>query len=111
MSTPDALVIPGAEPWTHANTRAFLTACPLPPDFLWRDRDGVERAPLPRNGSKGGYGKWLQETPYFPALFELCHEILRTAPEDTELTDAWLVAALDARRPAPRTPALSSSSL
>jgi hypothetical protein len=33
----------------------------------------------PTYAVKGGYGKWLWETPYFPGLFELIHEILFNA--------------------------------
>jgi hypothetical protein len=51
----------------------------------------------PRHTSVTSYGKWLEETPYFPGLFEEIHGILLHA---RELGDAdWLAAELLRRRP------------
>lgn len=97
MSTDDELPLDAAA-WTQASTRAFLTAYPLPTDFRWRDRDGVTRAVLPTYALKGGYGKWLQETPYFPGLFEECHDLLLRAPADVAISGEWLAAELLKRR-------------
>jgi hypothetical protein len=85
--------------WTHTHTRAWLSAYPLPADFTWPDRDGQTRPVLPSHRSlSGGYGKWLHETPYFPGLFELAHEILRRAPADAVLTPEWLANELKLTR-------------
>jgi hypothetical protein len=92
----------GVVPWSQSDTRAWLTKYPLPVDFEWKDRDGVTRAVLPshrHNTLKGGYGKWLAETPYFPGLFELAHDILLRAPTDVVLNGKWLAAQLKAYRP------------
>jgi hypothetical protein len=43
-----------------------------------------------------GYGKWLRETPYFPGLFELCHDLL---DQESEIGDAgWLAELINALR-------------
>lgn len=90
-------LLPEFQPWEHADTRRYLDANPLPPDFLWRGDDGVSRPVRPRHKSVTGYGKWLHETPYFPHLFEQIHAILVNA---TALGDAeWLAAELNLRRP------------
>lgn len=94
----DDLQLP-LEQWTQSDTREWLTAFPLPVEFRWVDRDDVERAVLPSHRTlKGGYGKWLHETPYFPGLFELCHGILQRTPRDQPLTPEWLAEELQKYR-------------
>lgn len=96
-------------PWSKHDTQAFLQANPLPRGFKWPHRDhqldpdGGLRAVQPSQASVENYGKWLRETPYFPGLFELVHDILAAAPD---LGDAdWLAAELVKRRTtAARTP-------
>ena len=97
---PDApqSLLPDFTPWDKADTRAYLDANPLPPDFLWLDDEKKSRAVLPRHASVTGYGKWLAETPYFPGLFELIHRVLVNAPDLGDAT--WLAAELNRRRPA-----------
>jgi hypothetical protein len=65
--------------WTHADTIEYLRLNPLPPDFLWRHRDG-KLAEVKPSYSVQNFGKWLKETPYFPGLFELIHSILLPSP-------------------------------
>lgn len=90
-------LLPDFVPWDHAQTRAYLDANPLPVGFKWPDNDGLERSVRPRHPTVTSYGKWLQETPYFPGLFEIIHALLVHA---AELGDAeWLAAELDRRRP------------
>jgi len=67
--------------WSREDTRDFLTIYPLPSDLVWPHRDGGKRPVHPTYRVSGGYGKWLWETPYFPGLFELIHEILVNARE------------------------------
>lgn len=63
--------------WTKEHTQDYLAANPLPADFVWEHRDGGERPVVPSHTNvKGGYGKWLRETPYFQGLFELIHDVL-----------------------------------
>ncbi len=88
--------------WSKDDTHAYLKANPLPFDFKWPHRDhrsgpdGGLRPVQPNHKSVADYGKWLRETPYFPGLFELVHEILAEAPD---LGDAdWLAGELNARR-------------
>lgn len=92
--TNDPLVPFPVAPWTDVATEGWLTEYPLPPEFTWVDRYGKERRVLPTYRIKGGYGKWLAETPYFPGLFELIHRILARAPADQVLTPEWLVEQL-----------------
>lgn len=92
----DAL-LPDFVPWTQADTRRYLDANPLPLDFLWPDDDGRTRPVRPSHQSITAYGKWLQETPYFPGLFELIHRILVHTPDLGDAT--WLAAELNRRRP------------
>jgi hypothetical protein len=69
--------------WSREDTQRYLTANPLPSDFTWKHRDdlrGQRRPVVPSYRIRGGFGKWLRETPYFPGLFELVHEILFHAP-------------------------------
>jgi hypothetical protein len=75
------LVMPWAPvAWTAEDTMAYLTANPLPSDFVWPHRDGGLRPVVPSHSVlKGGYGKWLRETPYFQGLFELIHDLLLRA--------------------------------
>lgn len=65
-----------ADEWTREDTRDYLTANPLPNDFVWPHREGGKRPVQPAYRVSGGYGKWLWETPYFPGLFELIHREL-----------------------------------
>lgn len=92
--------------WGKDLTQEYLTANPLPVGFKWPHRDykheddGGLREVKPSHKEVTAYGKWLRETPYFPGLFELIHEIL-SASED--LGDAeWLAAELLPRRPGRR---------
>lgn len=94
----DEIKLP-VEPWSQTDSRDWLTAFPLPVEFTWIDRDRVERAVLPSHRNlKGGYGKWLAETPYFPGLFELCHGILQRAPNTQPLTPEWIAEELQKYR-------------
>jgi hypothetical protein len=81
--------------WTQEHTQEYLKANPLPVDFEWQHRDGGEKPVVPSHSYlKGGYGKWLRETPYFPGLFELVHDVLVRAEL---LGDAeWLAGELTA---------------
>lgn len=80
--------------WTHADTIGYLSANPLPVDFLWRYKDG-ENAPVRPSYNVANYGKWLHDTPYFPGLFELIHDLLFSAGSrlpDTETLVRQLTA-------------------
>ena len=81
--------------WTQEHTQEYLKANLLPVDFEWQHRDGGEKPVVPSHSYlKGGYGKWLRETPYFPGLFELVHDVLVRAEL---LGDAeWLAGELTA---------------
>lgn len=74
--------IPVPPSWTHQDTMDYLTANPLPVSFFWIHRDpgedGKPKLESTKNqyAIKGGYGKWLHDTPYFPGLFELIHDLL-----------------------------------
>jgi len=82
--------------WTSDFTQRYLDANPLPADFTWKHRDDVDwktpRPVHPSHKSVTSYGKWLRETPYFPGLFELAHQVLARSPDvgDAE----WLAAEL-----------------
>lgn len=77
--------------WDQDCTMRYLNQEPLPPDFTWPHRDGGERTVWPVHTAVIGYGKWLRETPYFPGLFELIHEIADRATD--ELPDGPALAA------------------
>lgn len=68
--------------WTKQDTIDYLAENPLPVDFEWFHRDkGPDGKPklavvMPKYSLHGGYGKWLHDTPYFPGLFELIHDLL-----------------------------------
>lgn len=94
MNPNDPLVPFSVEPWSQADTRAFLTKFPLPSEFTWPNRDGIEKPVLPSYRITGGYGKWLHETPNFPGLFELVHGIIARAPFGFVITPTWLAAEL-----------------
>lgn len=79
------------------DTRSYLDANPLPLDFLWPDDTGHARPVRPRHATVTSYGKWLEETPYFPGLFEEIHGILLHARDLGDAT--WLAAELLRRRP------------
>jgi hypothetical protein len=91
MSTQPTLFGP-ADEWSREDTRDFLTANPLPSDFVWPHRDGGKRPVQPVYRVTGGYGKWLSETPYFPGLFELIHRELFNCGET--LPTAEILAAM-----------------
>jgi hypothetical protein len=91
-------LLPEFEAWEHAQTRRYLDANPLPVDFTWPDNQGDERPVRPRHTSVSSYGKWLQETPYFPGLFEMIHRVLVNAPELGG--SDWIAGELNQRRPA-----------
>jgi hypothetical protein len=78
--------------WTLDSSMRALNKLPLPKDFTWPHRDGGERPVRPVHGAVIGYGKWLRETPYFPGLFELCHDLLTDAPN--EIFYWWLPTQL-----------------
>jgi hypothetical protein len=84
--------------WTGDATMRYLNAFPLPRTFTWPHRDdGKDRSVAPAHGTVTAYGKWLRETPYFPGLFELAHDILASAPE--EFDAEWLpLELLNARK-------------
>lgn len=83
--------------WTSDATMRYLNALPLPRTFTWPHRDdGKERPVTPAHGTVTAYGKWLRETPYFPGLFELIHDVLVAAPE--EFDAEWLPAELQRTR-------------
>jgi hypothetical protein len=101
---------PSGATWSKDDSQAYLKANPLPVEFRWPHRDhrdapdGGLRPVQPAHKSVESYGKWLRETPYFPGLFELAHEILAAAPD---LGDAdWLASELSARRSRKDTPEL-----
>lgn len=76
--------------WTQEDTIDYLRLNPLPADFIWKNRTGQNAAVKP-SYNVANYGKWLHETPYFPGLFELIHDLLFSAgsrlPSITTLTD------------------------
>lgn len=80
MPKPDDIPLPPA--WTHADTMAYLDENPTPVDFTWfhKNKDAHGRPILavvkPKYTLSGGFGKWLHDTPYFPGLFELIHDLL-----------------------------------
>lgn len=82
--------------WTHTDTEEYLRVNPLPADFLWRHRNG-ENAEVKPTYNVPNYGKWLHETPYFPGLFELIHDLLFNSGHRLPDTAA-LVAQLDSIR-------------
>jgi hypothetical protein len=64
------------EAWTEEDSERWLSDFPLPADFIYR---GQPAQPTHRV-LKGGYGKWLRETPYHRGLFALAHQILAEVP-------------------------------
>lgn len=87
-----------AEAWTHEDTKAYLDDHPLPSDFVWNGKH-----PVPVHATlKGGYGKWLAETPNHRGLFPLIHRILGPLPSlpqprtQTAATDALVALIRDA---------------
>jgi hypothetical protein len=74
----------------------YLNAVPLASTFTWPHRDGGEHAVRPVHSAVIGYGKWLRETPYFPGLFELVHEVLSAAADDVDVE--WLPLELQRLR-------------
>lgn len=102
MQPPDQQAELGGLPpsWTKDNTRDYLSAFPLPADFMWPGKDGSLRAVCP-SYSITDYGKWLRETPNYPGLFDACHEALIHFGEDLPASDRHFIAELERRRPAP----------
>lgn len=90
-------------PWTKDNTRAYLDAFPLRPDFMWPGKDGVYRAVCPSYAITS-FGKWLRETPYYPGLFDAVHEALIRFGEDLPSDDRALEAELERVRPPAASP-------
>lgn len=82
--------------WHRDGTMRYLNAYPLPDGLKWPHRDGGDQEVKPSHGMVIGYGKWLRETPYFPGLFELCHDLLEEAPG--EFSTEWLPAQVEAAR-------------
>ena len=80
MSKPPPDPTPSA--WLDTDTMAYLDMNPLPVDFQWfhRNKDKAGKPLLvvvkPTYHIRDGYGKWLHDTPYFPGLFELIHDLL-----------------------------------
>jgi hypothetical protein len=68
--------------WTKEDTERWLDDFPLPSDFVWPPAPSPEaRTVMPAHRIlKGGYGKWLRETPYHRGLFAQVHEILAAVP-------------------------------
>ena len=86
-TTPDTL-----PPWSKQQTIDLLTADPLPSSFRWPHKDGGDRPVVPSHKNiSGGYGKWLNEGPQFPSLFELINDILADVDGCTT-HPAWLAA-------------------
>lgn len=88
--------------WDRNCTMRYLNEYPLPKDtFLWPHRDGGERPVWPVHSVITDYGKWLRETPYFPGLFELIHDmvsnIIALTPDQLG-NGAWLAEELAALR-------------
>lgn len=98
----EASLIPGLPTaWTADDTMCWLSHMPLPATFAWTHRDGGEHPVMPSHTRlKGGYGKWLRETPYFPGLFEEIHAILARLPDDELITPELLAERLLALRKA-----------
>jgi hypothetical protein len=71
-----------SEPWTKEDTERWLDDFPLPSDFVWPPAPAADaRTVTPSHRIlKGGYGKWLRETPYHRGLFAQVHEILAAVP-------------------------------
>lgn len=71
--------------WSRDDSMRYLNQVPLPAWFRWHHRDDADpkstRVARPVHSAVTGYGKWLRETPYFPGLFELVHEVLVKAEE------------------------------
>lgn len=85
--------------WTREDTKALLNDLrKLPDDFKWPHVDGGERAVRPVHGAVIGFGKWLKETPNFPGLYELIHELIVRAPNDMLITPDWIATELMALR-------------
>lgn len=61
--------------WTPNDTSEYLRLNPLPADFVWLNNKH-QPATVKPTYNVADYGKWLRETPYFPGLFELIHDIL-----------------------------------
>ena len=85
-----------ASSWSRDATMRYLNAVPLPAEFAWPHRDGGDYKVRPVHAAVIGYGKWLRETPYFPGLFELVHDLLAAAPQ--ELDVGWLPCELQRLR-------------
>jgi hypothetical protein len=102
MSEPEQVPLAEWAPavWSQDDTAAYLKQWPLPSDFVWPHRDGGERPVHPSHSyTRGGYGKWLRETPYFEGLFQLIHDELVRLPADAELpTPEQLAARLNELR-------------
>jgi hypothetical protein len=82
--------------WHRDASMRYLNENPLPTEFRWPHRDGGERSVWPSHTMVHGYGKWLRETPYFPGLFELAHDILDQ--EDDLGNGTWLADLLNELR-------------
>lgn len=78
-----------ATTWAPEDTVEYLKFNPFPVDFFWKNREG-KVVPVQPTYSIINYGKWLKETPYFPGLFELVHDLLfrcgKTLPDLPTLT-------------------------
>lgn len=84
--------------WTREDTKNYLNRYPLPVEFKWPHVDGGERSVYPVHSEVIGYGKWLKETPNFPGLFELVHELIDRASDATPISPEWIAAEIVALR-------------
>jgi hypothetical protein len=98
----DDTLIPGLpSAWTRDDTMHALNRVGLPATFTYTHRDGGERPVMPSHSKlKGGFGKWLRETPYFRGLFDECHCVFARLPDDETITADRLAALLIERRKA-----------
>ncbi len=80
MSDSQPFLLGDVRAWSKGDSVEWINvhATPLFADHLrWPDRDKKTRRVEPAHGHlKGGYGKWLAETPHFPGLFELIHGLV-----------------------------------
>jgi len=85
------------EEWTKDDVQRWLTDYPLPPDFVWR---GKKVEPSHRT-LKGGFGKWLRETPYHQGLFEEICQLIRNMRPGQAMPSPRELARLLTDRPQP----------
>lgn len=64
--------------WTPDDTLEYLSANPLPKNFVWKHKH-AGLVPVQPTYAVADYGKWLRETPNFQGLFELIHAQIMSA--------------------------------